>query len=58
MKSFEPSEWKIANAIFSYCEEKIKSTQNYLNNYEYPEARANMIRLNLQLEHLKAMQRS
>ena len=56
MTNLEPAEWKIANAIIDYCNKKIRITQNYINNYEYPEARANIQRINDQIGHLKIMQ--
>ncbi len=57
-KHLEPTEWKIAEAIISYCNKKIIVTQNYIDNYEYPEARANIIRIRDQIEHLRRMQRN
>ncbi len=55
-KNLEPAEWAIANAIIKYCEKKIEVTGRYLKNHEYPEAMANIKRIEDQIGHLRRMQ--
>ena len=54
----EPKEYKIIYAMIEYIEYKINSITNYLNNYEYPEARRELSKAFYSLIYLKDIVRN